>query len=72
MGKLLSNPEFEEDHDYWGQDFDLIDGAINPSGGNPIPLIEISGDIIHTRRFINAIWANPFNKDGEQCAEEFS
>ena len=67
-GKFLSNHEFEAEHDYWAKDLIFIDGAINPSGGNPIPLIKIPGDIVDTRRVMNSIWANPFSKDGEQRA----
>ena len=45
MSKVMKNHVFgtKEDDD-WTQDLQLINGTINPSGGNPIPLIEIPGD----------------------------
>ena len=61
--------EYDDD---WQQNFVLIDGAINPNGGDPIPLIDIPGDDEDTMRIAKAIRGNRYGYyDAEQVASEF-
>ena len=72
MSKFKTNHVFgTENDDNWMIDFQLIDGVINPDGGNPIPLIEIPGDAADTMRIARAIRGNPYNDDAEELAMEF-
>ena len=67
--RYVFGTEYDDD---WQQDFELIDGAINPDGGNPIPLIDIPGDEEDTRRIANAIRENRYGYyDAEEVAAEF-
>ena len=49
----------------------MIDGAINPNGGDPTPLVEIPGDDEDTMRIADAIRGNPYNDDAEESALDF-
>ena len=61
-----------ENDDDWQQNFNLIDGAINPNGGDPIPLTDIPGDEKDTMRIANAICENRYGYyDAEAVAAEF-
>ena len=72
MSKCKTNHVFgTENDDDWRMDFELIDGAINPNGGDPIPLVEIPGDDKDTMRIADAIRGNPYNDDAEESALDF-
>ena len=73
MSKCKTNHVFGTGHDDdWRIDLQLIDGAINPNGGDPIPLIDIPGDDEDTMRIAKAIRGNRYGYyDAEQVASEF-
>ena len=73
MSKCKTNHVFGTEYDDdWQQNFVLIDGAINPNGGDPIPLIDIPGDDEDTMRIAKAIRGNRYGYyDAEQVASEF-
>ena len=61
-----------ETDDDWRMDFGpVVDGAINPSGGPPIPLIDLAGTEADTMRIAAAIRGNLYNEDAEEAALDF-
>ena len=61
-----------ETDDDWRMDFGpVVDGAINPSGGPPIPLIDLAGTKADTMRIAAAIRGNLYNDDAEESSLEF-
>ena len=73
MKKCKTNHVFgTETDDDWRMDFGpVVDGAINPSGGPPIPLIDLAGTQADTMRIAAAIRGNLYNEGAKETALEF-